>query len=76
MARYSSAATVDLLFPGGLSQVGPSPDSQQPRYAALDVFFNFLVKHGRLATGYMVHLSTLSTIIPFLAYSLSIGRLF
>jgi hypothetical protein len=77
MARYSSATTVDLSLPGGLSQAGPSPDSQQPRYAALDVFFSFfLVKYGRLATGYVVHLSTFSTIIPFLAYSLSLGRLF
>ena len=49
MSHYSSDAIVDPPSPGGLGQGGPAsgPDSQQLRYAALDVFLGFLVNGRR-----------------------------
>ena len=79
MTHYSSDATINPPYNGGLSQGGPDCDSQQLRYTILNVFINFLVKHcdGQLAIDYyVVLLSTFLRIISFLTYFISLNQLF
>jgi hypothetical protein len=88
MIHCSCTAAIGRLFTGKLRQGGPSrgsqvevesdldlDDSQQPRYAPWSrLCLISLVKHGRPVTYHLVHLSTSSTMIPFLSYSLSVGQ--
>ena len=79
MTHHSSNTTIDLLYTEDLrkeSQDAPiSRDFKHSRYApqrSVLSMSHHLIKHARLATDHLVY-SPISTMIPFLLYSLSVG---
>ena len=72
MTDHSATPTIDLPLPGEPDKIGSSHDLQYPRYGPRSLSRSWVTNNG---THTVVRLSIFSTMIPFLTFSLSLGRL-
>ena len=72
MTDHSATPTIDFPLPGEPDKVGSSHDFQYPRYGPRSLSRSWVTNNGAHT---VVHLSIFSTMILFLTFSLSLGRL-